>query len=429
MLHFFAFVVTAFASSIILQTSTNITVTVYFNSTFVSCSVEFAGRPYLASPNAGQNGAAIFSDNRWYSPGNGLTLKQVTGTLTNATLVWQTSNGLEWATSVALINDSVFFGQFFPNDIPNTKLFNSNHSTSRWPNFEFPRKHGDIVGLFFNGMWDLGTFSDDLASEYVGGIMQSGVPLTLYDRNSLDAIVLSPASQFKTSVLANNDGVLGCGVAATIEQIESGHALDFIITAHAGSVVDALHVWGDALLARGNKTRQRDDFGVLSTLGYYTDNGAYNYFASTPDKSYAAYLPHALQYFDAAQIPVSYLQLDSWWYEWGSDRGVKSWNPRKDNVTFPSGALPALNMPLQMHNRFWSKEAKSVYSSVNFDTTSGGGDGLGEAFPTRLPAGNQLRLFREIIGHAATTYGLAIYEQVSDAGDCYNAQHSISGLA
>ena len=52
----------------------------------------------------------------------------------------------------------------------------------------------------------------------------------------------------------------------------------------------------------------------FSWAGYWTDNGAYYYYNTVPNATYEETLILLKEYFDTEDIPIKYVDLDSWWY-------------------------------------------------------------------------------------------------------------------
>jgi hypothetical protein len=125
------------------------------------------------------------------------------------------------------------------------------------------------------------------------------------------------------------------------------------------------------------KVRPANDATVeLSRLGYWTDNGSFYYYHYDPARGYDGTLLDVAEAYKKLNIPLAYLQLDSWWYVKTSTNanGTKG-KPNKNSklpagtwncygglteyvahpFVFPRG-LPAfdsqLGMPLITHNRW-----------------------------------------------------------------------------
>ena len=74
-------------------------------------------------------------------------------------------------------------------------------------------------------------------------------------------------------------------------------------------------LWGRALLDLHHAKRPANDADtVLKYLGYWTDNGATYYYNYDTNLGYAGTLQSLVERYRQEQIPIRYLQLDSWWY-------------------------------------------------------------------------------------------------------------------
>jgi hypothetical protein len=121
-----------------------------------------------------------------------------------------------------------------------------------------------------NGLWNAaGAKAAALGS-------QSG-PLVLFDTAGA-SVVLSPASGFMTAqlALANACGTSLCaGHNGKVSGVPAGWTLETAVVGGAG-INNTVMALGDLLLARGGKTRTAADADLtVSTLGWWSDNGAY----------------------------------------------------------------------------------------------------------------------------------------------------------
>ena len=82
--------------------------------------------------------------------------------------------------------------------------------------------------------------------------------------------------------------------------------------------------------------------------------------------NYEETMTYASNYFRENNIPINWMQYDSWFYEKGRGSGVKYWYPRSNPDYFPSGphaAYKAHGRQLQCHNRWWAPD--NVYAKQN----------------------------------------------------------------
>ena len=70
--------------------------------------------------------------------------------------------------------------------------------------------------------------------------------------------------------------------------------------------------------------------------------------------------------FKDRNIPIRWMQYDSWFYQKGQGAGVKYWYPRDGKDYFPDGPHAAFKNHghiLQTHNRWWAPD--NVYAKQN----------------------------------------------------------------
>ena len=190
--------------------------------------------------------------------------------------------------------------------------------------------------------------------------------LWLFFETNHDAFIVSAASNYMVaSTVMKSDGSISCGINSGITQLPAGFTHKVILTAENG-INRSYSTWGAALLALAGKTPPANDAVVeLNKLGYWTDNGATYYYANPPG-GIAATLLSIKNEFANKNVPIGYLQLDSWWYQkgnchcWQGDPGV-SWPSngiylyQPDPVQFPSGIgafQQQLGLPLLTHARW-----------------------------------------------------------------------------
>ncbi|GFO39685.1 non-lysosomal glucosylceramidase [Plakobranchus ocellatus] len=85
----------------------------------------------------------------------------------------------------------------------------------------------------------------------------------------------------------------------------------------------------------------------------------------------------AAAYLKTQQLPIKYLQIDSWFYKKGHKDGTRTWAPEKS--IFPNGfenLYAKTGLPIGCHNRYWDNDttyARYNGGKYNFipDTTTG----------------------------------------------------------
>lgn len=202
---------------------------------------------------------------------------------------------------------------------------------------------------------------------------QGGAPLVLYDAAApggpLAAMtVFSPLSSPKAQHMFSGDGLVGAGIKGTVSVIPAGWRQLFILSAGRG-INDGMMAWGDRMLKFTGKPRAdmyRDD--VISTIGFWTDNGGYYHYATGTNESYEEVLPKVKAYHDSIGVPFRHWQFDSWFYPKdggvsasGGGGAVVNWTAMPS--VFPNGMAyiqSKLGVPIVMHNRQWSPKSDYI---------------------------------------------------------------------
>ena len=180
--------------------------------------------------------------------------------------------------------NTLIFQQAFPNGLVEMNITSSYDDVATgFPAFGPPQAQLNSTDRGFiswsggmcpghTGVWTAGgSKSASLGS-------QSG-PLVLFD-SSANAIAMSPASGFMTAQFAFGPA---CGTAlcaghdGLVTSVPAGWTLETALVGGAG-INNTVMALGDVLLARGGKTRTAADADVtISTLGWWSDNGAHTH--------------------------------------------------------------------------------------------------------------------------------------------------------
>ena len=142
----------------------------------------------------------------------------------------------------------------------------------------------------------------------------TSTPWLLFDDRA-NAVVISPASHFMVaSMIGDGTSRVASGFNANLRNIPAGFTQQTLI-AFGNGINHTWDVWGGALLSLENAKRPADGSDIVSKyLGYWTDNGAFYYYNYDMAKGYAGTLQELVERYRQEQIPIRYLQLDSWWY-------------------------------------------------------------------------------------------------------------------
>lgn len=200
-------------------------------------------------------------------------------------------------------------------------------------------------------------------------------PWLLFD-DQANAVVISPASHFMVAAMSG-DGhqEIASGFNSRLRNLPAGFTQQTILVFGRG-INDTWDTWGKSLLAlQGLKRPGINADTVSKYFGYWTDNGAYYYYNYDLDKGYEGTLEALVAHYRQENIPLHYLQLDSWWYyktftgpdgkigktkapklpegEWNRYGGLLEY--RAHPALFPDGLSAfqeSINLPLVTHNRW-----------------------------------------------------------------------------
>lgn len=228
-------------------------------------------------------------------------------------------------------------------------------------------------------------------------------PVVLYS-DDFDVLVVSPLDHFHGTILKPEEGKVRLALHGDLEEVPPGFVQRYLVVQGKG-IGATLAAWGDRMLEdRGRQRADRYADPALSTLGYWTDNGAYYYYRTEEGKTFEETLLAVKAEADQRGIPYGHLQLDSWFYPkrkepgsaiWG---GTVTWEPLAE--AFPRG-LPAfqadLGLPLVAHNRWYALDSPylDTYAFQKAEEM---------AFPTD-PA------FFAMLMQSAADWGVRTYEQ------------------
>jgi hypothetical protein len=201
---------------------------------------------------------------------------------------------------------------------------------------------------------------------YEFGALGPEGPWSLFDQQG-NVWMLSPADHFEVSRMDELDGgAADSRIIRTIQTLPAGFTHGTLI-AFAKGMNHTFTIWGNALLALGGKERPANDANVLlAKFGYWTDRGAFYYYHFDPRYGYAGTLLALRDEFQKLDLPLGYMQLDSWWYpkgdnqRWNSPGSTLAYGEdtyRADKELFPKGLSAfheSLGLPLVTHARWIS---------------------------------------------------------------------------
>jgi len=236
------------------------------------------------------------------------------------------------------------------------------------------------------------SYSDGAFSPHTFSLTKTSTPWFLFDDQG-NTFGLSPASDFIVSQM-HGDGTdaIASGLQPQVAALPAGFTHRVVLTVGQG-IESTIHQWGGVLTALSSKPEPNDqDDPMLKYFGYWTDNGATYYYNYDLDKGYMGTLLAVQDEYKKDNIPLHYLQLDSWWYQKTrmSPEG-KMGGPK--NAKLPEGTWNAYGGTLD-------------YS----------------ASPDLFPQG--LKSFQQQVDLPIAVHGRWI-----DATSPYHAQYKISGVA
>jgi hypothetical protein len=208
----------------------------------------------------------------------------------------------------------------------------------------------------------------------------NGTPWLLFD-DQARAVVISPAANFMVASMHGDGNVeIASGLNDGVTGLPAGFAHATLLAFGIG-VNSAWDDWGTALTELQGKHRPPNDADIgLRYLGYWTDNGADYYYEYEHELGYAGTLKALVKRYRKADIPIRYLQLDSWWYsktftdptgttgssknpelplgEWNRYGGLERYEAHP--ALFPGGLAAfqqEIGLPLITHNRWIDPES------------------------------------------------------------------------
>jgi hypothetical protein len=201
-------------------------------------------------------------------------------------------------------------------------------------------------------------------------------PWLLFD-DEANAFLISPASHFMVaSMIGDGHKKIASGFNPDLRNVPAGFTQQTLVAFGKG-INKTWDAWGKALVDLQGAKRPADDAdATLKYLGYWTDNGAAYYYNYDFAKGYANTLLGLVEQYRQEEIPIRYLQLDSWWYSktttgydgtvgktkksaklpegaWNRYGGLLEYKAHPD--LFPDGLAAfqkAAGLPLVTHNRW-----------------------------------------------------------------------------
>ena len=103
----------------------------------------------------------------------------------------------------------------------------------------------------------------------------------------------------------------------SVEQIPEAVSLETVVV-WGSNLRDAMKRWGEVLrLYNGKDTNDSHNDYLSNFLGYWMDNGAYYYYNPLPNQTYEETILEINDRLTKQNIPIKYVNYDSWFYEKG----------------------------------------------------------------------------------------------------------------
>jgi hypothetical protein len=208
-------------------------------------------------------------------------------------------------------------------------------------------------------------------------------PWVFFD-DQANTFIFSPASHYMNAALSfGPQRELVSGISADGEDIPPGFVATSALVVATG-VNRAFEIWGHFLTDLAGKKRPANDADVsLKYLGYWTDHGAAYYYRFEEALGYAGTLLAVRDQFREMNIPLGYVQLDSWFYPKGHEGtwrsgdalGGGTYRYEASRELFPDGLAAfqrQLDLPLITHNRWIDaaspyRETHAISGNVSID--------------------------------------------------------------
>jgi hypothetical protein len=221
------------------------------------------------------------------------------------------------------------------------------------------------------------SYSDGVFAPPQFKLSETSTPWLFFDRNK-NAFVISPASDFIVAKLTGDGkNFIRSGLNPEVHNLPPGFTHATILVPDKG-IQKTWDTWGHAMreLYRRQRPDCNDNHPILKYFGYWTDNGADYYYNYDTTRGYANTLLQLYKHYQQKNIPLGYMQLDSWWYEksvydengkpgadpknhylphgaWNRYGGLMEY--KADSFLFPNGLAAfhhELALPLVTHNRW-----------------------------------------------------------------------------
>ena len=335
----------------------------------------FQGRPWVQSLPP-----SVHVNQKWYHAVDGslklLKTRTFEGSDKHGTYIkelnFYTAGGVSFVATLSLYYNKRFllYGQEFPDGANMTYTGDPMSSTmSAWPVFVRKRLAVDLGYLAYGGIMSgdtqkhIGIWADTKYPITSG--IYSG-PLTLFDYDLNNTIIISPYDQFTaTSTMYNSANLsISYGVMGNASHIPPGFKMETIVFVGSRGINEAYKDWGKLMRYQYARTDKyvKSDF-TNNYLGYWMDGGAFYSYHSEPNRTMEQTVLDIRAQSLKQHIPYRYVEFDEWFYcqlkgkpvGWCDQIGTELWIPAPG--VFPNGfkhLSDSTRWPVHGSNKWWS---------------------------------------------------------------------------
>jgi hypothetical protein len=253
--------------------------------------------------------------------GNNIGVDSI-GEYNETSCVWTTTGPGGEATFVTAFRvyttvNAVRFLQSFPQGASSTNTSDRNTLISSFPSFArdesfgFLSYSGDFLKYTAAGVWTNTSAWNEVT---ISSGLMSGPTLLFKAASPLDVATLAPFDEFMAASQMSVDNQLQMGVLGSITSLPVDYTLSTLLYLGSSGIHSTIQEWGTLMRQEyGKKDRGFDADETVNWLGYNTDNGAYYYYLTEPNKTYEETLLDVYADSIARDIPYKMILLDSWW--------------------------------------------------------------------------------------------------------------------
>ncbi|MHA1784505.1 MAG: hypothetical protein ACTSVE_04865 [Candidatus Helarchaeota archaeon] len=256
----------------------------------------------------------------------------------------------------------IIFEQYFPVELKDIETGNFKTPITYFPCFENKSPNKRIL-----------TYKNAIFFPPSRKIDSNMAPVAFFD-DECNTFLLCSMNNFLVSYIHQNKKTreISGSLNGELKEIPANYSQRFILYFNKG-INESFEKMGNLLLKfHDSKRKSPYDCPTLKYLGYWTDNGAYYYYRTEKGLNYEETILKLNEYFDQEQIPIKYIQLDSWWYKKAAGvifralfflpvNGCYLWEPREKIFSKGMKALQErVKKPFCCHARWFASTSPYV---------------------------------------------------------------------